>query len=66
VDQTARQDIAAAAAAHRELGREYDEAVAEGLVERIGTEIDKRIDAKLWLKSAKVSTAREGSGGGQS
>ncbi len=42
-----RDDIAAAAAAHRELGREYDSAVAEGLVDRIGTEIDKRIDARL-------------------
>ncbi|HEY2639621.1 MAG TPA: hypothetical protein VGI66_07010 [Streptosporangiaceae bacterium] len=47
MDQAARQDIAAAAAAHRELGREYDEAVAEGLVERIGVEIDKRIDTRL-------------------
>jgi hypothetical protein len=47
VDQLAEQDIAAAAAAHRELGREYEAAVAEGLIERIGTEIDKRVDARL-------------------
>jgi hypothetical protein len=47
VEQATRDDIAAAAAAHRELGRDYDAAVAESLVDRIGTEIDKRIDARL-------------------
>jgi hypothetical protein len=47
VDQLTRDDIAAAAAAHSELGRDYDSAVAEGLVERIGAEIDKRVDARL-------------------
>jgi hypothetical protein len=47
VDQGTRNDIAAAAAAHRELGRDYDDAVAESLVDRIGAEIDKRIDARL-------------------
>jgi hypothetical protein len=47
MDQLAEKDIAAAAAAHRELGRDYDAAVAEGLVERIGEEIDKRVDARL-------------------
>jgi hypothetical protein len=47
MDQLAREDIAAAAAAHHELGREYDDAVAESLVERIGAEIDKRVDTRL-------------------
>jgi len=47
VEQATREDIAAAAAVHRELGRDYDAAVAESLVDRIGSEIDKRIDAKL-------------------
>jgi hypothetical protein len=47
VDQATREDITAAAAAHRELGPDYDAAVAEGLVDRIGAEIDKRIDARL-------------------
>jgi hypothetical protein len=47
MDQLARDDIAAAAAAHHELGRDYDGAVAEGLIERIGDEIDKRVDARL-------------------
>ena len=47
MDQLAREDIAAAAAAHHELGRDYDGAIAEGLIERIGEEIDKRVDARL-------------------
>jgi hypothetical protein len=47
VDQATRDDIATAAAVHRELGRDYDDAVAEGLVDRIGAEIDKRIEAQL-------------------
>lgn len=42
-----RDEITASVAAHAELGQQYDDAVAEGLVERIGEEIDKRIDARL-------------------
>jgi len=34
-------------AAHSELGPRYDAALAEGLVERIGEEIDRRVDARL-------------------
>jgi hypothetical protein len=41
-------EIRASAAAHRDLGPGYENAVAEGLVERIGDEIDRRIDAKLY------------------
>jgi VIT1/CCC1 family predicted Fe2+/Mn2+ transporter len=47
MDQATRNDIAAAAAAHQELGRDYDDAVAESLIERIGAEIDRRVDARL-------------------
>lgn len=47
MEQLTKDDIAAAAAAHRELGPHYDGAVAESLVERIGEEIDKRVDARL-------------------
>jgi hypothetical protein len=47
MDQRVQSDIAAAAAAHHELGRDYDDAVAESLVERIGSEIDRRVDAKF-------------------
>ena len=55
VDQMTRNDIAAAAAAHHELGRDYDGAVAESLIDRIGAEIDKRVDARL---SAEPSVSR--------
>ena len=47
MDEVAQQDIAAAAAAHIELGRAYDGPVAEGLVERISSEIDKQVDTRL-------------------
>jgi hypothetical protein len=40
-------EIRASVGAHANLGPVYDDAVAEGLVERIGAEIDKRIDARL-------------------
>jgi hypothetical protein len=56
VDKPTRHDIAAAAAAHRELGRESDDAVAEGLVVRMGAEIDKRIDAGLRAGLARQHT----------
>lgn len=47
VNVNERDEISASVAAHAELGPRYDTAVAEGLVERIGDEIDKRIDARL-------------------
>jgi hypothetical protein len=47
VNANERDEITASVAAHQELGSRYDTAVAEGLVERIGEEIDKRIDARL-------------------
>jgi hypothetical protein len=43
-----RDEIRASAGAHRDLGAGYDSAVAEGLVERIGEEIDRRVDARLF------------------
>jgi hypothetical protein len=55
MDQLARENIAAAAAVHHELGRDYDDAVAESLVDRIGTEIDKRVDARLDLRGAPAA-----------
>jgi hypothetical protein len=47
VNANERDEITASVAAHAELGSRYDTAVAEGLVERIGDEIDKRIDARI-------------------
>jgi hypothetical protein len=45
--ELAQRDIAVAAGAHTELGQAYDGAVAEGLVERMSSEIDKQVDARL-------------------
>jgi hypothetical protein len=45
---TIRDEIQASAAAHRDLGSGYDSAVAEGLVDRIGEEIDRRVEARLF------------------
>jgi hypothetical protein len=55
MDQLAREDITAAAAVQRELGREYDDAVAESLIERIGAEIDKWVDARLGQPGAGLA-----------
>jgi len=57
MDELAQQDIAAAAGAHAELGRAYDGAVAEGLVERISSEIDKQVDARLAQRGIQLSRA---------
>jgi hypothetical protein len=43
-----KDEVRASTAAHQDLGPGYDTAVAEGLVERIGEEIDKRVDARLF------------------
>jgi hypothetical protein len=50
-------EIRASVGARADLGPGYEEAVAEGLVERIGAEIDKRIDARL------AQTGAAGAGG---
>jgi hypothetical protein len=47
VNVNERDEITASVAAHGELGPGYDSAVAEGLVDRIGEEIDRRIDARF-------------------
>jgi hypothetical protein len=47
MDVRTHEDVAAAAAASSELGHKYDGALAEGLVERISSEIDKQVDARL-------------------
>jgi len=59
MDQTARDEITAAAAAHRELGPQYDEAMAESLIDRIGEEIDRRVDARMGQGQPSASARRE-------
>ena len=56
MDKLAQQDIIAAAAAHAELGRTYDTPVAEGLVERISSEIDRQVDARLAQRGVRPSS----------
>ena len=53
-----RDEVRASAAAHRDLGPGYDPAVAEGLVERIGEEIDRRVDARLFGQMQAPAPAR--------
>jgi len=52
-----REDIAAATAVHRDLGPGYTDAVSEALVDRIGAEIDKRVDARLAQRGAGAPAA---------
>jgi hypothetical protein len=47
MDSGHEAEIRASVGAHNDLGPGYDDALAEGLVERIGAEIDKRIQAQL-------------------
>ncbi len=44
-----------AAAVRTELGHAYDGAVAEGLVQRISSEIDKQVDARLAQRGIQPS-----------
>ena len=53
-----RDEVRASAAAHTDLGPGYDTAVAEGLVERIGEEIDRRVDARLFGQLQAPAPAR--------
>jgi len=57
MDVRAHEDVAAAAAVHNELGHAYDDAVAEGLVARISSEIDKQVDARLAQRGVQPARA---------
>jgi hypothetical protein len=46
-------ELRAAAESHHELGPEYQDAVVDSFVERIGKEIDARVDARLAQTSAR-------------
>ena len=50
------EEIRASAGAHRDLGSKYDTAVAEGLVERIGEEIDRRVETQLNAYAREMMT----------
>ena len=55
MDVQAHEDVAAAAAVRSELGHEYDGALAEGLIERISSQIDKQVDARLAQRGVQPS-----------
>lgn len=46
------EEIRAAAEIHRELGPDYRDAVVESFIERVGREIDARVDSRLAAKQA--------------
>jgi hypothetical protein len=58
-----REELAAALAARRELGDDYDQAVAESFLDRVEAGIDNRIDARLAQlgrrEADRVERARE-------
>jgi hypothetical protein len=59
-------EIRAAAETHRDLGPEYQSAVIESFLDRVGREIDARVDARLAAaqvpeKPAKPAKSRENS-----
>jgi hypothetical protein len=41
------EDLAAALGAHRDLGRDYDRAIAESVVDRMSRDIDARVDMRV-------------------
>ena len=59
MDQVSRDEIGASVAAHAELGHDYEHAVAEGLIDRIGAEVDRRVDARLSHASRRALRGRQ-------
>jgi len=56
------QEIAASVGAHRDLGGGYDDAIAAGLVERIGAEVDRRVDERVSRYQGAGQPAADGAG----
>jgi len=51
-------ELRAAAETHKELGPEYQDAVLESFVDRVGREIDARVDARLAQNAAQPLAAQ--------
>ena len=51
-------ELRAAAETHKELGPEYQDAVLESFVDRVGREIDARVDARLAQAAAQPLAAQ--------
>jgi hypothetical protein len=56
------QEIAASVGAYRDLSDGYDDAIAAGLVERIGAEVDRRVDERVSLHQRAGQSATDGEG----
>jgi hypothetical protein len=56
------QEIAASVGAYRDLGGGYDDAIAAGLVERIGAEVDRRVDERVSRYQGVDHSAADGAG----
>ena len=59
-------EIRAAAAAHRDLGPEYQSAVIESFLDKVGREIDARVDARMWAAAQPPPAPVKQSGGDRS
>jgi hypothetical protein len=53
-------ELRAAAETHKELPAEYSDAVLESFVDRVGREIDARVDARLAQAAARPVTPQPG------
>jgi hypothetical protein len=58
------QEIAASVGARGDLGGGYDDAIAAGLVERIGAEVDRRVDERVSQYQRAGQPVAGGAGGG--
>lgn len=57
-------EIRAAAETHRELGPDYQAAVIESFLDKVGREIDARVDARLSMVQPGVRAPRQPGRGG--
>jgi hypothetical protein len=56
------EEIRAAAETHNELGPGYRDAVIESFLDKVGREIDARVDARLTQQQVAQPSARSGHG----
>jgi hypothetical protein len=52
-------EVRAAAETHRELGPDYQAAVIESFIDKVGKEIDARVDARLSIVQPGVPASRQ-------
>jgi hypothetical protein len=57
-------EVRAAAETHRELGPDYQAAVIESFIDKVGKEIDARVDSRLAMTQPGVRAPRQPTRGG--